>query len=147
GTSRERAARRPPEIDARVGALLARNQARDQGDEQRGTDARRERVHCRMVPVCRVLDAQERPLLDGEVSLGRAAGSQSDRVSLGRDRRGAPTTPGAFEFRCLRPGKYPLWIGAEVKGPPDAEVEIGPRATPSHAAQVVLRQRANALRK
>jgi hypothetical protein len=89
----------------------------------------------------RAVDAQDQAL-GGVVLLGTDGGLWHEQVELGRDYQGAPTAPGTFEFRHLRPGKYPLWIGSTEAGPPDAEVEVGPGVTPSHTAEVVLRQRA-----
>jgi len=48
------------------------------------------------------------------------------------------------ESRWLRPGRYPLWNGDSEAGPADAVIEVGPCTTPSHTAEVVLRQRAAA---
>ncbi|HEX5051224.1 MAG TPA: sigma-70 family RNA polymerase sigma factor, partial [Planctomycetota bacterium] len=88
----------------------------------------------------RVLAADGQAIVDGQVCRGRAAGVPSDRVHIGRDTRGLSAEPGVFEFRWLRPGRYPLWLGDREDGPPDAEVELGPNITPSHVAEVVLHQ-------
>jgi RNA polymerase sigma factor (sigma-70 family) len=84
----------------------------------------------------KAFDARNRPLTSGTVSLGMAAGSRSDSANLREE------TQGQFEFQGLRPGKYPLWLKNREEGPPDAEVEVGPRATPSHTAEIELRPRA-----